>query len=377
MAIKIVMCPRCGNLLHKKDAKCSQCGLSREKIESLQKRTEARDISVNAQSDVKSTESLNQSDAKSKEIRKAEAVSSSEDGGVTINTLEFLDKENANAQTANNPSEEQGSKEASSERSSEVKTETGSEKSDGEEGEKPVSYEQGIDSSNIGKVVYDKPKRHKHKSKQKNEPEYTVDENGEYNIDTSDVTYLEGAEAPTYSVKKARGEVKQEKLKWWEIYKWADRMLARRKISKEVNKASTKTPTGINRVSMIIWCIFFGYLGIHNFYAHNFKRGWFVLVSFVIVVLVTSINVLTEIMGVFVGGGLGFIIFAMWLIDLIALIFGRYKYRISKEEFISNLNVETRAKLGKIYIGLDRAEFKAREEKRLSKLNKKKKKVNG
>ena len=60
--------------------------------------------------------------------------------------------------------------------------------------------------------------------------------------------------------------------------------------------------------------------------------------------------------------------------DLIDLIFNRYKYRISKEEFISNLNVATRAKLGKKYIALDRTVFKAKEQKRIDKMNKKKNK---
>ena len=89
-------------------------------------------------------------------------------------------------------------------------------------------------------------------------------------IVASDVTYLERAKIPTSSVKKARGDAPvQEKLEWWEIYKWADRMLARRKINKEVKKAATKTPARIKRGGMITLCLFFGWLGIHNFYGGN------------------------------------------------------------------------------------------------------------
>lgn len=354
MAIKIIMCPRCGNLLKKKDTKCSQCGLSREKIENME--------NPKKQDGPAKSEVTKEKVEPSVEVT-TEAVSSSNDGGVTVNTKAILDNENSGVLEENN-----------SKSSEEESTNNSEENEDNNQKDKATSYEHGIDSTTIGKAVYDKPKRHKHKSKAKDQPQYTVDENGEYNIDTSDVTYLEGVETPTYSVKKARGEVTQEKIKWWEIYKWADRMLARRKINKEVNKAATATPVGISRVAMIIYCLLFGWLGIHNFYAHNFKRGWFVLVSFVIVIIVTSIDVLIEIMGVFVGGGLGFVVFAMWMIDLFSLFFGKYKYRISKEQFISNLNVETRAKLGKKYIALDKTVFKAKEEKRLSKLNRKNKK---
>ena len=255
---------------------------------------------------------------------------------------------------------------------------------DGSEQNRAESY---IDSSEIGVVNFEenpdnaslqnKPKRHKHKSKIKKEdqPKYTVDSDGSYNIDTSDVTYLEGIEAPTYSVRKARGDApKEEKLKWWEIYKWADRMLAKRKIMKEVRKASHKRPEGIKKSSMLLWCLFFGWLGIHNFYAKNNKKGWTIVIFDIIIGLVINIQPLYEFMGVFVGGGLGFVVLAMWLYDLCCLIIDKYRYRISKEEFISNLNVETRSKLGKKYVAFDRSVFKEKEKARLEKLNKKKEK---
>ena len=88
-------------------------------------------------------------------------------------------------------------------------------------------------------------------------------------------------------------------------------------------------------------------------------------------------------MGIFVGGGLGFTIFALWFTDLFGLIFNKYSYEISKEEFISNLNVETRMKLRKKYVNLDKKVFKEKEIQRLEKkkikkekaLNKKKEKL--
>lgn len=219
-----------------------------------------------------------------------------------------------------------------------------------------------------------KPKRHKHKAKTKQQrkediPEYSVDENGEYNIDTKDVTFLEDIDYKSYSTKQAKGEKPaREKIKWWEIYKWADLMLARRKINKEVKKASYKIPYGISRKKMLLLCIFFGWFGAHDFYAKNNKRGWTVLSFNVVVALVINIPVLYKLMGIFVGGGLGFVLVVMWLTDLYGIITNHYKYRISKEEFISNLNVATRGKLAKRYWKLDKPTFKAKEQARIDKI---------
>ena len=145
-------------------------------------------------------------------------------------------------------------------------------------------------------------------------------------------------------------------------------MLARRKINKEVKKASYKIPYGISRTKMLLLCIFLGWFGAHDFYAKNNKRGWTVLSFNVVVALVINIPILYKLMGIFVGGGLGFVLVVMWISDLYAIITNHYKYRISKEEFISNLNVETRGKLPKRYWNLDRPTFKAREQVRIDKI---------
>ncbi len=342
MAKKILFCPRCMNRVHKGDEKCTNCGLSRDEMEEM----------------------LTKKPKEEKVEESAKPIVKNEDGGISIDTQAIInDQSILSEENKDNEEAEKASEEASEEQV--------------EEPSEQVSYEKGIDSNEIGKVVFEesKAKRHKHKKKKQEElPEYSVDENGEYNINTKDVTFLEGVEAPTYSVKKARGDYKQEKLKWWEIYKWADRHLAKRKIMKEVNKASRKTPYGISRGVMITLCLLFGYMGAHSLYAKNYGRGLTSLISFIIAVIVISVEPLYRIMGVFVGGGLGFLVMAMWVVDLLALIMNRYKYRISKEEFISNLNVETRAKISNKYIDFDRTVFKAKEEKRKEKILRKKNK---
>ncbi len=367
MANKIRFCPRCMNIIHRKDEKCSSCGLEVSKMqEMLDKEAESRN-SKNSEANNLNLDSVSQGESKNYE------------NGILVDTKAILGGRNGVKADSSNSLEMLGEQTETEMQSEATLNSSMAEVSEPEERDT-------IDSEEIGTVVFEqedeenKPKRHKHKSKVNKDdlPKYSVDSDGSYNIDTSDVTYLEGVESPTYSVKKARGDApKQEKLKWWEIYKWADRMLAKRKIMKEVKKASHKQPTGIKKGAMIAWCLFFGWLGIHNFYAHNFKKGWTVVAFDIIMCLVINIEPLFEFMGIFVGGGLGFVVLAMWLYDLFCLLINKYRYRISKEEFISNLNVETRMKLGKKYVGLDRTVFKAKEQARLEKLNKKKNKKTG
>ena len=331
MAKRIRFCPRCMNIIRKNDEKCSSCGLL---VEDMQKAEEERLAKQEALFDAAVEERERETENKVSKNRKKE-----NDKDVDNSTSE------SKSDSLQGISEERVEDEVV-------------DKADNTEGEKT------------------QPKRHKHKKKKQPRPEdlpqYTVDAEGNFDIDTKDVSFLEGVEKQTYSVKKARGDAPViEKIKWWEIYKWADRILARRKVMKEVNKASRKIPYGINKVNMMILCLLFGWMGAHNFYAKNLKKGFTVLIFDVIVGVVAAVPALYKIMGIFVGGGLAFCVTMMWILDIIDLILNRYKYRISKEEFISNLNIKTRAKLGKKYISLDKTVFKAKEQKRIDKINKK------
>jgi len=344
MAIIDKFCPKCMGRINKKDEKCPQCGanLIKLKKEKLNKEKEK----IKKQEQQLEKEFIEQTE------EKKPVVIETDDGGAIVDTSSMFSKPEKDQTISNKENDNI---------------------------EEDISLEEVT-----GVVEFEKqPKRHKHKSKRKNKeaPEYTVNEDGSYNIDTSDVTYFDNE--TTSSIRKARGDIKQEKIEWWEIYKWADRMLARRKINKEVKKASRKTPVGIKRGVMITLCALFGWMGAHNFYGGNKKKGWTIVAFDVIVLLVLNIPVLFEIMGIFVGGGLGFTIFALWFTDLFGLIFNKYSYEISKEEFISNLNVETRMKLRKKYVNLDKKVFKEKEIQRLEKkkikkektLNKKKEKL--
>ncbi len=195
-------------------------------------------------------------------------------------------------------------------------------------------------------------KRRKHKRKQQEVPDVKKDENGELEIDTTDVTYFEGAKQP-YGAKSARGERDDEKIQWWEIYKWADLYLARRKINKEVNKAARIEPTYIKHGVLMCLAILFGWMGAHNFYAKNRGKGWFVLSSLIIALIVVSVPAFKGVIDVSIGGGLGFVILIMWLSDVISIVMRRYKFRESKLKFIAKLNLETRKKLGKKYININ------------------------
>lgn len=195
-------------------------------------------------------------------------------------------------------------------------------------------------------------KRRKHKRKQQEVPDVKKDENGELEIDTTDVTYFEGAKQP-YGAKSARCERDDEKIQWWEIYKWADLYLARRKINKEVNKAARIEPAYIKHGVLLCLAILFGWMGAHNFYAKNRGKGWFVLSSLIIALIVVSVPAFKGVIDVSIGGGLGFVILIMWLSDVISIVMRRYKFRESKLKFIAKLNLETRKKLGKKYININ------------------------
>ena len=204
----------------------------------------------------------------------------------------------------------------------------------------------------------------KNKKSKKNAMQFEIDENGEFNINTADVEIV-GAETgklieeryrQTYSVKKARGDYRPERIKWWEIYKLADRAFARRKIKKEVSKAAKMKPDFIKKSKLLALAVFFGCFGAHNFYAKNKKKGWTSIIS---IAICLTIFFLAPTVPFFAGiklsiGGLtGFIVFYIWWGDIINIIFNSFKYRIQKEEFIEHMNVETRAKLGEKYVDMD------------------------
>lgn len=202
------------------------------------------------------------------------------------------------------------------------------------------------------------------KSSKQLKPQFEIDENGEFNISTDDVE-LVGKETAkiideqytkTYSVKKARGDYRPPKIKWWEIYKLADRSFARRKIKKEVNKAAKIKPDFINKTKLLLLAIFLGWCGSHNFYAKNKKKGWVQLIAFFVWIGVTFLSPYVWILSrvqISIGGFAGFLTCAIWFSDIFNIIFNSFKYRIQKEGFIFAMNVETRAKLGEKYIDLD------------------------
>ena len=194
----------------------------------------------------------------------------------------------------------------------------------------------------------EKPKRHKHKPKIKDLPNVTKDENGELDVDTSNIDLFAGPSL-NYSEKKARGDGKEEKIAWWEIYKWGQKYLERKEVKKEVKKAGVIEPEYISHAKLLVLCLLFGWMGAHNFYAKNTKKGWFVLISIITAFVVMNIPAFVGKIDVFVTGGLGLIVLMMWIYDTINIILHRYQFRESRLKFISRLNLKSRKKLGKKY----------------------------
>ncbi len=195
-------------------------------------------------------------------------------------------------------------------------------------------------------------------------PKFEIDENGEFNIDTADVELvgeergkiIEEKYQKSYSVKKARGDYREPKIKWWELYKLADRSFARRKIKKEVNKAAKIKPDNISKTKILLLAIFLGFTGAHSYYAKNYKKGTVSLITLLLwvgVVYLASFVPFFASIQVSVGGGAGFVNLIMWASDIINIAFGSYRYRTQKEAFIFSMNVKTRAKLGEKWIDED------------------------
>lgn len=194
-------------------------------------------------------------------------------------------------------------------------------------------------------------------------PEFTIDPNGEFNIDTSDVEIV-GEQTgrmieeqhQSYSVKKSRGDYNPPKIKWWEIYKLADRHFARRKIKKQITKASKIKPGFISKTKLFLLSLFFGWTGAHNFYAKNYKKGWlsiFSLISFILIMIVSDYSRFFASIQISIGGFLGFVNIFIWIFDTINIAINSFKYRIQKEAFLFRLNFNTRAKLGEKYYDLE------------------------
>lgn len=195
-------------------------------------------------------------------------------------------------------------------------------------------------------------------------PKFEIDENGEFNIDTTDVELVGEARGKiieeqykkNYSVKKARGDYREPKIKWWELYKLADRSFARRKIKKEVSKASKIKPENISKTKLLLLAIFLGFTGAQNFYAKNYKKGTVSIITLILwvgIVYFASFVPFFASIQVSIGGGAGFVNLIMWASDIINIAFGSFKYRTQKEAFIFSMNIKTRAKLGEKWIDED------------------------
>lgn len=202
-------------------------------------------------------------------------------------------------------------------------------------------------------INVDKQQKQNTPKKKKSKTVVTVNENyGTIHISTKDSVYYSSKD---YSARVARGEYKPEKLKWYEVDKWADKILTRRRINKVVNKEASKVPENLNYWAMLVLTILTGFVGLHNFYAKNYKRGIFMLCMFLfslgIVGLVPYLPFLSYVQWS-LGGGIGLIVAVMWFLDVFRVIFKKYIYQYSRIEYIKMLDTETRAKLGQKYIDL-------------------------
>lgn len=112
----------------------------------------------------------------------------------------------------------------------------------------------------------------------------------------------------------------------------------------------------MNKTKLLLLAIFFGWMGGHNFYAKNYKRGFVSLAMLFISVGVISLAKYVPFFAsiqISIGGFTGFINVFMWVSDIINICFNNYKYRIQKEAFLDKLNFNTRSKLGEKYYDME------------------------
>lgn len=177
-------------------------------------------------------------------------------------------------------------------------------------------------------------------------------------IDVTDVSYFERKKnkyTPSNKlVTDIGGRYELEKLEWWEIYKWADRRLARNKINKYVKKESVKRPAGVSYWILFFLSLFTGYLGLHNFYAGNYKKGIVSAASFTLafgfVIFLDGIAFFHTYMQGLLCAVPGLISLFIWVSDFLQICFKKFRFKKSKLDYIKTLDIETRARLGKKYI---------------------------
>lgn len=318
-------CPRCASELTKYSKVCPRCGLPVSQMDEFVKR-------FNLQSEDASTETSEEQTAQTEKINKSDKKA--------------LKQQKKQAKKAE--------KQAKKERESKSDTDFKKFASNSGEGAEDYLYDENDTFS-------DRKRKRKNRLSR---PVFDLDEKGEIDIDTADVEIV-GKETgkiiderfeQSYSVKKSRGDYRPPKIKWWEIYKLSDRYFARRKIKKEVSKAARIKPSFISKSKLLILAIFFGYTGAHNFYAKNKRKGF---VSLITLLIWVSIPLLAKYVAFFkaieisVAGLAGLIDLVIWITDVVNIIFNKFKYRLQIDKFISEMNVETRAKLGEKYIDLD------------------------
>ncbi len=201
------------------------------------------------------------------------------------------------------------------------------------------------------------------KKKRENFEEEQKQKNGTHirvkgrHIDVSKSSFLQGkvGNRNNYKPKTAGEEIdyRQGKLEWWEIYRFADRWLVRRAINKHVKKASVVRPEKVSYWGLLLLSIFTGFVGGHNFYAKNYRRG---IVSLSLFSFSLSMVALMDVFPFLLNFQYslcalpGLVCLMMWVWDILLVLFRKYKFRESKLNFIYSLDVETRARLHNKYI---------------------------
>lgn len=97
---------------------------------------------------------------------------------------------------------------------------------------------------------------------------------------------------------------------------------------------TTQPPSDINKINVLLKCIFGGWFGLHHFAVGRYKLGGFYLVAFAMCVTYLTLALTTTLSGLifdiaFVCGVVWAISFILWLADIVKILCNWYKYPVS------------------------------------------------
>ena len=114
--------------------------------------------------------------------------------------------------------------------------------------------------------------------------------------------------------------------------------IARKEGKKDDILYVTTLPSDVKKKNLVLYCVFLGLFGAHNYYVGKFAKAIYMTATFVIFTLfqvLKSLGVALSFVNYFYSffAALEGLSIALWILDLINICFNRFKVPVYKEEF--------------------------------------------